>query len=200
MSASDSEQSESSETAGAKRSGKRPRRSKSGKNSAGSPAFDHRPASGRHQARILALQVLYEIDVTDHPLVWVLARTTEDPDEAVTPAVRTHVDRLVRGALSQRDVIDRFIGDAAPAFPVNQLPAVDRNVLRLAIYELLCEPEVPHKAAINEAVELAKRFGGMNSSRFVNGVLGTVTDRLAENAPGESAATTDSDSATPESD
>jgi N utilization substance protein B len=133
---------------------------------------------------------LYEVDVTDHGLTDVLSRTTEDTDEVVTETVRTHVDRLVRGAIDKRAQIDKYIGEAAPAFPVNQLPAVDRNVLRLAIYELLSEPDVPRKAAINEAVELAKRFGGMNSSRFVNGVLGTVTDRInAEqtNAPDSAA-------------
>ena len=74
--------------------------------------------------------------------------------------------------------IDPYIAEAAPAFPIAQLPAVDRNVLRLAIYELLHEAEVPPKAAINEAVELAKRFGGENSSRFVNGVLGTIATRI----------------------
>jgi N utilization substance protein B len=156
-------------------------RSSKGKSTAnGAPLFNAKSTGGRrHQARILALQVLYEVDVTDHELTDVLVRTTEDPDEVVTEGVRNHVDRLVHGAIQQREQIDKFIGEAAPAFPVNQLPAVDRNVLRLAIYELLSEPDVPRKAAINEAVELAKRFGGMNSSRFVNGVLGTVTDRLS---------------------
>jgi N utilization substance protein B len=150
----------------------------------GSPLLNAKsPGGRRHQARILALQVLYEIDVTEHGLSDVLARTTEDPDEVVTETVRTHVDRLVRGAIDKQDQIDTYIREAAPAFPVNQLPAVDRNVLRLAIYELLNEPDVPRKAAINEAVELAKRFGGMNSSRFVNGVLGTVTDRLVSEQP-----------------
>src|SRR5215211_5660622 len=164
-----------------------PRKSRRGKSKHapnGTPVFDAKSTGGRrHQARILALQVLYEVDVTDHGLSDVLARTTEDPDEAVTESVRTHVDRLVRGAIGSRALIDKYIGDAATAFPVNQLPAVDRNVLRLAIYELMSEPDVPRKAAINEAVELAKRFGGMNSSRFVNGVLGTVTDRLIAEQP-----------------
>jgi N utilization substance protein B len=77
-----------------------------------------------------------------------------------------------------QDVIDPHIAAAAPAFPVDQLPAIDRNVLRLAIYELLRETDVPVKAAINEAVELAKRFGGDSSGRFVNGVLGTVAERI----------------------
>src|SRR4051812_4150029 len=114
----------------------RTRRAKGGKRANGPTGSNHRPAGGRHQARILALQVLYEIDVTDHPLGDVLARTTEDSGQTVPPAVQAHVGRLARGVLAQTDAIDNYIGEAAPAFPVNQLPAVDRNVLRLAIYEL----------------------------------------------------------------
>ena len=130
------------------------------------------------------MQVLYEIDVADHSATEVLERTFDDPDlsaeeEGSEPAgealaeIRERVERLVRGVMGHFREIDPFIAEAAPAFPIAQLPAVDRNVLRLAIYELLHEAEVPPKAAINEAVELAKRFGGENSSRFVNGVLGT---------------------------
>jgi N utilization substance protein B len=187
MPESDGDKQKSSEGQSAKRSDKRPRRPKNTALPSAVPLLEQKPTGGRrHQARILALQVLYEVDVTEHPLNEVLIRTTEDPDLVVTQPVRTHVDRLVRGAFEQREIIDKYIGDAAPAFPVNQLPAVDRNVLRLAIYELIGEPDVPRKAAINEAVELAKRFGGMNSSRFVNGVLGTVTDRLvSERSTGE---------------
>jgi N utilization substance protein B len=104
-------------------------------------------------------------------------------EEGLPPAdesekVREHVERLVSGVLGLQDVIDPHIAAAAPAFPVDQLPAIDRNVLRLAIYELLRETDVPVKAAINEAVELAKRFGGDSSGRFVNGVLGTVAERI----------------------
>ena len=124
---------------------------------------------------MLALQVLYEIDVTGHGLDETLARTFEA--QPAPPPIREHVEQLVRGVLPRRDEIDPVIADAAPAFPVARLPAIDRNVLRLAIYELLHEPGVPPKAAINEAVELAKRFGGENSGRFVNGVLGTVVER-----------------------
>ena len=140
----------------------------------------------RHQARILALQSLYELDVTDHPLDEVLARAADDPliEETDTlpsldrAALAAHIERLVRGALADQTRIDAAIAEAAPAFPVPQLPSVDRNVLRLAMYELLHEPQVPVKAAINEAVELAKRFGGDSSSRFVNGVLGTIAQTL----------------------
>jgi N utilization substance protein B len=93
--------------------------------------------------------------------------------------VRRYVERLVTGVAAERQEIDAAIAAAAPAFPVEQLPAVDRNVLRIAIYELWHERDVPVKAAINEAVELAKHFGGENSGRFVNGVLGTIVRQQA---------------------
>lgn len=135
------------------------------------------PVGGkRHQGRILALQLLYELDVAGHGVDEVLARTFAEQPSAT--ALRVHVERLVRGVLAERDEIDPYIAAAAPAFPLPQLPAIDRNVLRLAIFELLREPSVPPKAAINEAVELAKEYGGDNSSRFVNGVLGTVVERV----------------------
>ena len=157
------------------------------------PGGERRTAGGRrHLGRIIALQVLFETDLTDHAVREVLDRTFEDQElvgEDELPAageaekVREHVERLVGGVLGLRDVIDPHIAAAAPAFPVTQLPAIDRNVLRLAIFELLHEPEVPPKAAINEAVELAKRFGGPNSGRFVNGVLGTIVERVRRDAP-----------------
>ncbi|HET7037267.1 MAG TPA: transcription antitermination factor NusB [Thermomicrobiaceae bacterium] len=130
----------------------------------------------RHQARTLALQVLFEVDVAGHQASDVLARYMADL--ALPQPVRRYVERLVTGVMQHLEEIDKQIGEAAPAFPVGQLPAVDRNILRIAIYELQQEPDVPVKAAINEAVELAKRFGGENSSRFVNGVLGTIASRL----------------------
>lgn len=131
----------------------------------------------RHQARTLALQVMYEADVAGHPAPEVLERYVNDL--SLPQPVRRYVERLVTGVLQDRDAIDRQIGEAAPTFPVGQLPAVDRNILRIAIYELASEQDVPMKAAINEAVELAKRFGGENSSRFVNGVLGTIAGNMA---------------------
>ena len=144
------------------------------------------PAGGkRHQARILALQLLYELDIAAHGVDEVLARTFAD--QATPPDVHAHVERLVRGVLAGREEIDPYIASAATAFPVPQLPAIDRNVLRLAVYELLREPDVPPKAAINEAVELAKRFGGDNSGRFVNGVLGTLVERIPRRPSSESA-------------
>jgi N utilization substance protein B len=105
-------------------------------------------------------------------------RTFHDPAEEIPTPVREYALRLIRGINGDQQRIDALIGEAAPAFPLPQLPSVDRNVLRIAVYELLHERRVPTKAAINEAVEIAKRFGGTNSSRFVNGVLGTVLQRI----------------------
>src|SRR6478735_6787808 len=135
----------------------------------------------KHQARVLALQVLYEIDMTQHSMEDVLPRTLEEQE--ATPPIAQHVKRLVDGVLANIADIDEHIGIAAPAFPVDQLPLVDRNVLRIATYELILEPAVPPKAAINEAVEISKRFGGPNSSRFVNGALRTILERVEDNRP-----------------
>jgi transcription antitermination factor NusB len=110
-----------------------------------------------------------------------LSAEDDGPAGDALAEVRERVERLVRGVMENFREIDPYIAEAAPAFPIAQLPAVDRNVLRLAVYELLHEAEVPPKAAINEAVELAKRFGGENSSRFVNGVLGTFASRIETN-------------------
>lgn len=150
---------------------------------------------------MLALQILYEVDLTAHDLSETLERTLADEEElarvaaeedevpgaraavAQTRALREHVQRLVTGSVAARDEVDELIAEAAPAFPVARVPAIDRNVLRLAVYELLREPEVPPKVAINEAVELAKRYGGDSSGRFVNGVLGTIYERVAAGPP-----------------
>lgn len=131
----------------------------------------------RHQARTLALQVLYESDVASHDVADVLARYMDDHSEP--QRVRRYIERLITGIQQNLEEIDQRIGEAAPAFPVEQLPAVDRNILRIAIYELTSEHDVPKKAAINEAVEIAKQFGGENSGKFVNGVLGTIANGLA---------------------
>jgi transcription antitermination protein NusB len=131
----------------------------------------------RHQARTLALQALYEADVAGHPIEEVLKRYMEDRSEP--QPVRRYVERLLTGIVANQKSIDQQISEAAPAFPIDQLPAVDRNILRIAIYELTSEADVPLKAAINEAVEIAKQFGGENSGKFVNGVLGTIANGLA---------------------
>jgi transcription antitermination protein NusB len=134
----------------------------------------------RHQARVLAMQSLYEHDMTGHDSGDILNRLHDEEDEAVPPPVAERVVHLVRGVIERQLELDPHIEQAAPQFPIPQLAAVDRNVLRLAIYELKFAPDVPYKAVINEAVEIAKRFGGPNSGKFVNGVLGTIVDHLPE--------------------
>ncbi|MBI3286776.1 MAG: transcription antitermination factor NusB [Chloroflexi bacterium] len=125
----------------------------------------------RRKARAVALQTLYEVDVAGHAAEVVLAQRQEEddlPEEGVEFA-----RRLVKGAWEHRARLDVLISQIAPEWPVAQMAPIDRNILRLAIYEILHEPETPLKVAINEAVELAKLFGSDSSRRFVNGALGT---------------------------
>lgn len=130
----------------------------------------------RHQARILAMQALFELDMTDHDHEEVRTRIEQDDD--LPPPVKDLTLLLFTGAAGNLGETDPLIAAAAPAFPLDQLAATDLAVLRLAVFELKCRPDVPMKAAINEAVEIAKHFGGPNSGRFVNGVLGTIAQRL----------------------
>jgi N utilization substance protein B len=127
----------------------------------------------RRRARIAALQALFELDTVGHPPADTIAREVERVPAA--QGASGFALELVRGVLDNKESIDKTIGDTAPAFPIDQMSAIDRNILRLAIYEVLIDNRVPMRAAINEAVELAKEFGGENSPRFINGVLGSVS-------------------------
>ncbi len=128
--------------------------------------------SARRQARILALQTLYEYDTAHHEATEVLQRHEEE--RSLPPRVLDYARELVTGVLAQLPQLDAAIEGAAHEWPLAQMASIDKNVLRLAIYEILYNNAVPAKAAINEAVELAKLFGSDTSSRFVNGVLGTI--------------------------
>jgi transcription antitermination protein NusB len=125
----------------------------------------------RRQARISALQALYEIDTTAHHVADVVAYRLEDAPLPIEG--EEFLRSLVTGVLQNREQLDFFIHKYAPAWPVSQIAVVDRNILRIALYELSGASGTPPKVAINEAVDLAKMFGSDNSSRFVNGVLGT---------------------------
>lgn len=130
-------------------------------------------AGVRRKTRALALQALYEIDSSGHKTEEVLNRLLSEeqlPEENVSFAYD-----LVNGVISNKEEIDGNIQTFAPAWPVEQMPVIDRNILRLAIFEILIDNKVPVKVAINEAIELAKTFGADNSSKFVNGVLGSVS-------------------------
>lgn len=133
-------------------------------------SLGRRAVAARRRARALALQVLYEVDLTGHAWRGALEQqgggATDDEQAA----------HWVEGVLAHRDELDALIRRHAPVYPVEQLAVVDRNILRLALYELRHEPETPVRVVVNEAVELAKSFGGDSSPRFVNGVLGAVVD------------------------
>ena len=126
----------------------------------------------RHKARILALQVLYEVETATHDVEQVLATLLRGSH--LSPEAAQFAQNLVHGVLEHRTDIDQVIGEYAPSWPVAQLFSVDRNILRLAIYEICIARDTPPKAAINEAVELAKTFGSDSSAKFINGVLGSV--------------------------
>ena len=133
---------------------------------------------GRRKARALALQVLFEVDTSSHTAeaaqAWVLA------ENAASPQAHSFVTALVHGVAEHLPDLDQQIQRFAPTWPLSQLPPVDRNILRMAIYELTVDTETPPKAAINEAIELAKLFGGDSAPRFINGVLGALMESLAE--------------------
>lgn len=134
----------------------------------------------RRQARLMALQSLFEIDVTGHlPGVVIDERLNEISREEHGDFVqgKEFLRWLVGGVIKHQSVLDELIHKYAPEWPVDQLAAIDRNILRLAIYEMGSQgSDTPPKVVINEAVELAKTFGGDSSPRFVNGVLGSALD------------------------
>lgn len=135
-------------------------------------------ASNRHLGRIIALQTLYEQDFREAcqdkslKLDEVLKRNIERYKDMVDD--RQFVEELVHGVDKRKAELDKILQPLAPEWPIDQIARMDRIVLRIGAYELLHEKTVPHKVIINEAIELAKAFGGDNSSKFVNGVLGTL--------------------------
>ena len=130
-------------------------------------------AGVRRRARTLALQALYEVDAAGHEAEEVVGRLLAE--EGLSGGNADFTRELVRGVIQNREKIDEHIQSLASAWPIEQMPVVDRNILRLAIFEVLIDNKVPVKVAINEAVELAKSFGSDSSSKFVNGVLGSVS-------------------------
>jgi N utilization substance protein B len=137
--------------------------------------WDVPEVKGRRKARILALQVLYEIDCASHAPAVVLYRGLSDND--LPPDYAEFAEHLVNGVLEHQDVLDAFIHEHAPEWPLEQMAYIDRNILRMAIFEFAVDGDTPVKVAINEAVELAKSFGSDSAPRFVNGVLGSLVGR-----------------------
>ena len=132
-----------------------------------------RMAGKRRKGREIALQALFELDTVGHALDESIERLTQPKD--VQAGAKEFAEELVAGVRKNGERIDEIIEETAPAWPLNQIAAIDRNILRLAIYEIVIDNKVPMRAAINEAIELAKEFGGDNSRKFINGVLGSVS-------------------------
>jgi len=128
---------------------------------------------------MLAFQTLYEVDISSHRPAEVLERLTGELN--LDGAVAGYASELVAGVARHRGEIDELIARFAPAWPVGQMAAIDRNVLRLGIFEAVYNSTtIPVGVALNEAVELAKRYGSEDSARFVNGVLGRVVAEHAQ--------------------
>src|SRR3989344_2424547 len=139
--------------------------------------------ASRHLSRSVAMQSLYEWDFrgrNNNELPGILKRNIDEFASGLDDT--SFIQQLVDGVLKHIDQLNKIIEKAAPQWPLDQIAIVDRNVLRLGLYELLFgnREEVPPKVAINEAIELAKSFGGDSSGKFVNGVLGTVYREIGE--------------------
>jgi len=136
--------------------------------------------ANRHLSRTVAMQSLYEWDFNDR--VPNLLDITKHNVEQFAPGLDdpAFIFDLIKGVQTHIPAIDKIIVDTAPEWPLEQITVIDRNILRLGIYELMFAQEVPPKVAINEAVELGKAFGGESSGKFVNGVLGTLYKQLPD--------------------
>ncbi len=152
----------------------------------------------RRRARCLTLEVLYECDIAERDALVVLNRRTHDdalgqslaidPDDAeaeaqyepLTPTTIEFAGKLLAGVRDNQTNLDMLITRYAPEWPLEQIAVIDRNILRVAIFEILVEQTTPIKVSINEAVELAKSYGSDSAARFVNGVLGTLTEKTDE--------------------
>jgi N utilization substance protein B len=136
--------------------------------------------ANRHLSRTIAMQSLYEWDFNDRQAI--LQDITDHNIKQFAPGLEdpAFILELVQGVSNNMDKIDKIITETAPEWPLDQITIVDRNILRLGIYELMFAKQVPPKVAINEAVELGKAFGGESSGKFINGVLGTLYKNLPE--------------------
>ena len=132
----------------------------------------------RTRARSLALQVLYEVDMANHPAADVYKlRLEEFP---LTDELAEFARQIIFGILPLTHELDELIAKYAPDWPLDQIAAIDRNILRMSLWEFAIQGETPVKVAINEAVELAKHYGSDSAPRFINGVLGSLAEHQQE--------------------
>ncbi len=132
----------------------------------------------RRLARVAVLQTLYELDSTTHDVEQAFAQRLADTK--LPPGAHDFAHELVRGVVHHRHALDEIIRQIAPEWPLDQMALIDRNILRIGVFEMLLGNVTPMKVAINEAIELAKIFGSDSSARFVNGALGALAERLNE--------------------
>jgi N utilization substance protein B len=132
----------------------------------------------RRQARCLTLEVLYEADIANHSPHDVMERRLLEQD--LDAGGVKFANKLMDGVLKFQKAMDNLISRYAPEWPLDQMAVVDRNILRIAIFEFLIDDETPVKVAINEAVELAKVYGSDSAPRFVNGVLGSLAEQIPQ--------------------
>jgi N utilization substance protein B len=132
----------------------------------------------RTRARSLALQALYEIDIANHPPAEVLEHRLQD--SPLSEDLAQFARQITFGVLPLTHELDQIIAKYAPEWPLDQIAAIDRNILRVSCWEMAVQGETPVKVAINEAVELAKMYGSDSAPRFVNGVLGSLADHQHE--------------------
>jgi N utilization substance protein B len=132
----------------------------------------------RTRARSLALQVLYEVDMANHPPAEVFTSRLEETP--LSEELSEFARKIIFGVLPLTTQLDLLIAKYAPEWPLDQIAAIDRNILRIALWELAVSNDTPIKVAINEAVELAKSYGSDSAPRFVNGVLGSLADHHHE--------------------
>jgi transcription antitermination protein NusB len=132
----------------------------------------------RTKARAIALQVLYEVDITGHNAATVMQERLED--DKLNESLHEFTRQIIFGVFPLRDELDTIIAEHAPEWPLDQVATIDRNIIRIALWEFAIKENVPVKVAINEAVELAKLFGSDSTPRFVNGVLGSLAQQQNE--------------------
>ena len=130
----------------------------------------------RTYQRGIALQALYEHDMSDHDISAILENRFEAID--ISDESKTFITKLALGVLENKAELDRMIEKYAVDWPIDQIAVIDRNIIRIAAYEFAVSGETPDKVAINESIELAKTFGSETAPKFVNGVLGSIADNL----------------------
>lgn len=137
------------------------------------------PMSSRHRSRELALQLLYQIDMSRIGVDEAIRAFWELQESELSEDTREFCEDLVKGTFEHSDEIDRLIEETSSNWRLDRMPVVDRNILRMAVYEFLYRDDIPLTVTINEAIELGKKFGTEDSGAFINGVL----DKIAEKTP-----------------